>query len=232
MENWQSLNAFQDAALPHIFAIIVITIILTIIALVYYIQNKNVSVNSESKRFTVMVDTVITSVRQMVVDTFGIRFVKATPYFLFLISFLVLSNVFAIFGIKEPTTSYTVPLTLGAITWITSIICAIKYQKLSYLKSFLIHIKVKNNKIPVMINPLHLISEITPLISLTFRLWGNIIAGYVIYAVVFWAVSELSNESPFLITVLVGGVLVMPFLISYFSLFAGLIQAYVFVLLS
>ncbi|MGL4950270.1 MAG: F0F1 ATP synthase subunit A [Mycoplasma sp.] len=232
MENWQTTNVFQDAALPHIFAIILIVAILLVVSVVYYIQNKNVKPTDEIKKFTVAVDSVITFVRQMVVDTFGVRFVKATPYFLFLISFLVLSNIFAIFGLKEPTTSYSVPLTLGLITWITSIVCAVKYQKLHYIKSLMIKIKIKDKKIPVMINPLHVMSEITPLISLTFRLWGNIIAGYVIYAVLFWGINMLIPLSPFLVTILFGGVFVMPFMISYFSLFAGLIQAYVFVLLS
>ncbi|MGL4948638.1 MAG: F0F1 ATP synthase subunit A [Mycoplasma sp.] len=232
MENWQGLNIFQEAVLPNIFAIAIITCILLVVSIIYFIQNKNVRADQEPKRFTLMVDSVILTVRQMVVDTFGIKFVKFTPYFLFLISFLILSNIFGIFGMKEPTSSYSVPLSLGLITWITSIVCAIKYQKLNYLKSFFIHVKIKENKIPVMINPLHLIGVITPLISLTFRLWGNIIAGYVIFAVIFWAVSSLLPSAPFAITLLVGGVLIMPFIIFYFSMFAGIIQAYVFTLLS
>lgn len=232
MDKWNTVEFFQDAALPHIFAIVLIVIFCLICAFIYYVQNKNIKPNDEPKKFTLLVDGIILTVKKMVIESFGPKFVKITPYFIFLIVFLLISNIFAIFGMREPTTSYTVPLTLGFITWFSSIFCAIRYQKLSYLKKFFFKVKIKNTSIPVMVNPIAIMGEITPLISLTFRLWGNIIAGYIIYAVIFWACSALSSSMPYIGIIIVGGTLLMPSMIGYFSLFAALMQAYVFTLLS
>lgn len=232
MQEWAPLDFYSEAVLPNIVAVFLVTLILGVAGVVYYIQNRNAQPTDEPKRFTVMMDTALLFVKQMVVETFGPKYVKATPYFLFLICFLLLSNIFAIFGIKEPTTSYSVVLTLGFITWCSTLFCAIKYQRLTYLKNLCFTIKIKNKKYPVMINPLNLLSEITPLISLTFRLWGNIIAGYIIYAMIFWVLGSLIASAPYVGVVFIGGILIMPFLLFYFSLFTGIIQAYVFVLLS
>lgn len=232
MEMWNPTGLFQDSSMPHIFAIVLITIILFILGFIYFIQTKNTRPTDEPKNYSIIVDSIILAVKKMVVDSFGPKFAKATPYFLFLFLFLCLSNIIGIFGIKEPSTSYTFPLTLALITWITSITMAVKYQKLSYLKKFCFKIKIKGNDIPVMLNPLEIIGEITPLISLSFRLWGNMFAGMIIYSVIFWALSSISSSMPAIIIVILGGVVLMPFLLLYFSLFIGAVQAYVFTLLS
>lgn len=231
MDKWQGTEFFQDAVIPQVVAIILIVAIMVPIAILYYLQVKKLKPNEEPTGLVLIIHEYIQTVQKLVVDTFGPRFVKLTPYFLFLLAYLVFSNVFAIFGIKEPTTSYTVPLTLGLITWCGSIFFAIKYQRLTFLKSFFVQVKIKNKKIPVMINPLELLGKVTPLISLTFRLWGNIFAGAIIYAAVFWACSNLPG-SPAVWMIIIGGLIIMPFLSAYLSLFTGMVQAYVFTLLT
>jgi len=236
MDKYDGLTFLQPAVVPQIFGIIFVTLFLIIISGLYFMQIKKMKPQDEPKKLTIIVNSIIETVKNLVIQSFGIRFIRLTPYFIFLLCYLVAANIVAIFGLKEPATSYTVPLTLGLITWFGSIIIGIKYQKLSFLRSMLISVKIKGKKIPVMINPLEILGKITPLISLTFRLWGNVIAGAIIFSVVFWVCSIPIENIPsglsIAAVIFLGGGLLMPALFAYLSLFTGTIQAYVFVLLT
>lgn len=232
MDKWSPGNFFQGPIIGIIFSILVVTILLATICFVYYFKTKNMDVKKYDSKFVILVDAFIDSVKKIVIDNIGHKFIKFTPYIIFLFGFLLLSNMLALFGLKETTTSYTVPLTLGFVTWFTSILLSIKYQKMNYLKSFLIGAKIKNKKIYFMINPFGIIGKITPLISLTFRIWGNIIAGSIIYAVLFWACGSLVGDFPEIGILIVGGIIIMPAMLAYLTLFTGGVQAYVFVLLT
>ncbi len=225
---WSTLN--MEAALQPLLTIVITTIIIFGISFAYWIQNRNIKPTDSPKKFSMIVENFVLMVKGIVVETFGAKYVKWTPFFCFIFSFIGLSNIIAITGLKEASVSYTVPFTLGFTVWIISIIMGISVQKWSYLKKFTFNIKVKGKTYPVMVNPLQFMGLVTPLISISFRLWGNILAGYIIYEVVFWALYGLGT--PLVTCILVGGVLLMPLLMIYFSLFTGLVQAYVFTLLS
>ena len=230
-EKWKGFELNIEAALHPFVSIILTALIIICISIAYYIQNKNVRPTDKPKRFSMIIENLLLMVKQMVVESFGIKYVKWTPFFVFLLSFIALSNFIATIGFKEASISYTVPLTLGFTVWFISIVMGIKIQKWLYLKKFCLNLKIKGKEIPIMINPFSLIGLITPLISISFRLWGNILAGYIIYEVIFWALTSL-GDIPSITVILVGGVILMPTLFLYFSFFTGAIQAYVFTLLS
>ena len=95
---------------------------------------------------------------------------KLVPFFVFLFTYLLFSNLIGIFGFNNPTASYTVTFSLAFITFIGTFAIGLKYQKLSYLKQFCICVSVKNKKIPLLPNPIEILGSIAPLISLSFRL--------------------------------------------------------------
>lgn len=225
---WDELN--MDAALQPLLTIIITTLIIFGCSFAYWIQNRNIKPTDEPKRYSMLIENFVLMIKGIVVETFGPKYVKWTPFFCFIFSFIGISNIIAITGLKEASISYTVPFTLGLTVWLISIFMGIVVQKWSYLKQFTFKIKVKGKTYPVMINPLQFLGLVTPLISISFRLWGNILAGYIIYEVVFWALYGLGM--PLLTCVFIGGVVLMPSLMIYFSLFTGLVQAYVFTLLS
>ena len=233
MDKWNPMEPWQSALVPQIFGMIVITIVLSILALCYYKQVKNAKVTDTPKKLTLLVDMLIDTIKKLIIETFGVKFIKLTPYFIFLLSYLAFGNLLSIFGLKEPSTSYSVPLALGMITWVTSIFFSIKYQRMSFLQKFLFSIKIKGNKIyfPI-VNPLELLGKVTPLISISFRIWGNIIAGSIIFSVLFWGFGQLTGAYPQIGIILIGGVVMMPFLFAYLTIFIGIVQAYVFALLT
>ncbi len=232
MEKWAPGNVWQSPVMGIMFSILVVTVILLVVFGCYYAKVKKMDVKQYDSKLVIVVDAVVDTCKKIVVDNLGYKFIKYTPYIIFLLSYLFVSNMLALFGLKETTTSYTVPLTLGLITWVTSIVLSIKYQKMTYLKSFLLGLKIKEKHFYFMINPFAIIGKITPLISLTFRLWGNIIAGSIIYSVIFWACSILVPSYPSIPIFIIGGIIIMPFMMAYLTLFTGAVQAYVFVLLT
>lgn len=224
---------FMDGARPQILTIFVVFFILALCTILYFLKQRRYSVNEAPKGFVLAVDIYIGYIRSLVIEILGPKFEKITPYFLFLMSYILLSNIIGIVGLENPTSSLTVTLSMGLVTWIGTFVIAFKYQKLSYLKTFTFKIKTKKGKkIPVMINPLEVISAITPLISISFRLWGNIFAGSLVISLWFYFMGFISKSVPVIgILNLLAGITAAP-IHAYFDLLCGCIQALVFTLLT
>ncbi|MDE6289170.1 MAG: F0F1 ATP synthase subunit A [Ureaplasma sp.] len=219
-------------AIYPIASIILTTVILTLLAICYYIKVKKIKANQTPGKFVLSICMIIDFIKGLVVEVIGKRFVKLTPFFLFIFLTIAMSNLVALFGLKESTTYSTVPLTFSLVVWIGSQVMAAKYQKWSYFNKFTVKIKIKGKKIPIMIQPLEIVSKFTPIISLTFRLWGNIAAGAVIYSIVWWVLGEILPQYPGVSIILIGGFIMFPLLLSYFTLFTGIIQGFVFTILA
>lgn len=219
-------------AIYPLASILVTTILVSILGICHYVKAKKVKANQVPGKFLLTVGALVDFVKNLVAEVIGPKFVKLTPYFLFVFIWLATSNLVILIGFKETATSATVPLVFAFTTWIGSQVVAVKYQKWSYFNKFLLRIKIKGVKIPIMINPLEMVSKITPIISLTFRMWGNITAGSIIYALIWWSFGGFTNPYPQIGILLICATIIMPFLLAYFTMFAGLIQAFVFTLLS
>lgn len=226
---------------PIFFSIIVVTIIMTIIIFYYYFSIRKLKPNETPKGFALLLFILVNYAKQLVFEVLGPRFIKITPYFLMLFGYILLSNFVGIVGFENPTASVTVTLSMGFVTFIGTFVIGFKYQRLSYLKKFLLgfHItnKTTNKKtyIPLFVNPLEMIGGVTPLISISLRLWGNIFAGGIILALFYSIPMALSGVDPTKNEpnklVLIMGLFAAP-LNAYLDVMTGIVQALVFVLLT
>lgn len=228
MRDWDPLQLK-----PQIVSIALVTIILVTLSLVYYFKNRKLKATEAPTGYVLLVEMYISYIRNMVCEILGPKMEKTTPYFLYLFSYIALSNLIGIFGFENPTACYTVTLSLALVTWIGVFVVGFKYQKLSYLKNFCLSVKTKKGKkIPVFINPLEVMSNIAPLISLSFRLWGNILAGSIITTLWFFFTNYIWLNVPIIgIINILGGLTAAP-IRAYFDLMSGIIQALVFVTLT
>ena len=217
---------------PQILSIVVVLTILLIAFIVYYVKLKKVKPNKAPHGYVLAMQVYISYIRGLVVDILGPESEKITPFFLHLFSYILLSNIIGIFGLENPTTSLTVTLSMGLIMFIGCFVVGFKYQKLSWLKKFTFCINIKGKNIPVMINPSEIISQVTPLISISFRLWGNIFAGSLITGLWFYFTAYISKNIPFIgMFNLIGGLTAAP-IHMYFDLLCGVVQTLVFTLLT
>ncbi len=110
-----------------------------------------------------------------------------------------------------------VPLSLGLVTFLLIHYTSARYTKWRYFKRYI-------DPIPIFL-PINLISMWAPLLSLTLRLFGNAIAGWALLSIVEYALRDLSST-------LFSFPLPLAILHAYFDVFSGLIQTFVFILLT
>jgi len=136
---------------------------------------------------------------------------KYGPLTCALFLFLLLSNWLGILPhLEEPTKDLNTPLGLGLMGFLIAHYAGIKAKG---LKKYLLEYTS-----PIFfMAPLNVIGEIAKVISISFRLFGNIMGGSIIILVV----SYLSYN-----------ILLPPLLNAFFGLFVGTIQAFVFTMLT
>ena len=128
-----------------------------------------------------------------------------------LFMFLVISNWLGIIPhLEEPTKDLNTPLGLGIMGFVIAHFAGIKSKGIkNYLKEYCSPI--------FFMAPLNVIGELAKVISISFRLFGNIMGGSIIILVVSY---------------LTYSVLLPPLLNAFFGLFVGTIQAFVFTMLT
>ena len=133
------------------------------------------------------------------------------PLICALFMFLLLSNWLGIIPhLEEPTKDLNTTLGLGIMGFVIAHYAGIKS------KGFKAYIKEYFQPIFFMM-PLNLIGELAKIVSISFRLFGNIMGGSIIILVVSY---------------LTYSVVLPPFLYAFFGLFVGTIQAFVFTMLT
>ena len=217
---------------PQIFSIVVVFLILLFCSLFYFFKLKKQRPDRAPHGFVLVIQMYIEYIRDLTVSILGYKHEKLTPYFIVLFSYLLVSNTIGIIGISNPTSSLTVTLSMGLVTWIGMFVFGFKYQKISYVKKFCFKIAIKNKDIPIMVNPLEIIGQITPVVSISFRLWGNIFAGSVILGLWYAFCNQIFQHVPLLGVFNLLGCITSPPIHIYFDLLCGVIQALVFTLLT
>ena len=113
-------------------------------------------------------------------------------------------------GLEEPTKDLNTTLGLGVMGFIIAHGTAIKVKGLKeYIKEYF--------EPMFFLMPLNVVGEVAKVISISFRLFGNIMGGSIIIIVV---------------SHLIWGLLLPPFLYGFFGLFVGTVQAFVFMMLT
>lgn len=135
-------------------------------------------------------------------------------YFSFICTIFLLFWVSNVLGIvpflSEPTKDINTTLSLGVIGFFVAHYSGIKFKGFKrYAKEYMEPI--------FFMMPLNIIGELAKVISISFRLFGNIMGGSIIILVVSYLVYSL---------------VLPPFLYGFFGLFVGTIQAFVFTMLS
>ena len=144
-------------------------------------------------------------------DALGERSEKYAPLICALFMFLVTCNWIWLFPhLHEPTKDLNTPLSLGIMGFIIAHYTGIKAKGIgTYLKEYCHPI--------FLMAPLNVIGELAKVVSISFRLFGNIMGGSIIILVVSY---------------LTYSIILPPFLNFFFVIFIGAIQAFVFTMLT
>lgn len=194
----------------------IIVIFVTIMSI--YIKSKieKADIHDRPKGLLHIVEIAVETIDNMTIQNMGKRNIKFAPYMLSLAVFLVLANLSGLIGLTPPTSDYNVTLALALITFVLIHFFAIKSNGFGgYLKGYAEPF--------AFLTPINILGEIANPISLSFRLFGNILSGALIMSLVYTGLRKISA--------LLIPIVAWP-LHGYFDVFSGLLQTFIFVMLS
>ena len=161
----------------------------------------------------------------------GKRFRIFGGYLMAIGVYMFLAFIFGLTGLPSPITYMAIPLSLGLSTFMLIHATAIKYNKFRYFKRYI-------EPVPVFL-PVNLISMWAPLLSLTLRIFGNAISGFVIMSIIYAGLETASASIFAALEPMIGEwnqVFLAPLVTwvfhLYFDLWAGFIQTTVFLSLT
>ncbi|MDO4647488.1 MAG: F0F1 ATP synthase subunit A [Eubacteriales bacterium] len=169
-----------------------------------------------------------------VVGNMGERFRHMIPFVAALFATSVVSNLISLVGLRSPTSDLSTEAAWAVIVFIMITAQKIKTNGFGgYLKGFTTPIAV--------MTPFNILSELATPVSMACRHFGNILSGVVINALIYGALAVASSALLGLIPGLVGDVLSqipildvgIPAILSvYFDWFSGVMQAFIFCMLT
>lgn len=162
--------------------------------------------------FQNIMELAVESLDSMVLSGMGKNAMTYRNFIGTIFAFILVSNLSGLFGFRAPTADYGVTLSLGLISFFVIQISGFRVKKLGHLKSLA--------EPYVFLLPSNIIGEVAVPISLSLRLFANMLSGTMIlslwYGMLGWiAAFPLSA-----------------FLHAYLDAFSGAIQTYVFAMLT
>ena len=210
-------NLFEWA-MPQMITLIYVVIVISILSIVVYFKVRKVKPNESPKGIVLIAEQYVGVFQSEFVSTTEGRIDRVTPYIFTLITFMIVGNTSGFLAMEPIATSYSIPLILAIVSWLGIYIFGIIHQRLSFFKKFL--------------NPIELIGQFSPLISLSFRVYGNILGGSIMMFLVYYVCSVVWGLIPIVGEFNLLGMVIAPWFHMYFDLFGSLIQSYIFALLT
>ena len=210
----------------EVFSILILTTL--ICALMIFMGHcvKKTDPSERPKGFANLAVIFVTMMDDMTGQNMGEQFRKHFgPYIGAIAAYILLANVCGLFGLPTPTSNFSVTLVLAFITW--CMLIGINIYSNTF-KGFLLGLL---DPIFLML-PVNIFGEIAPLISLSVRLFGNILAGGVLMTLFYTFTGWLSSFIPLIGQFNFLGPILAPVLHAYFDLFAGFMQMYIFISLT
>ena len=193
----------------HICTLIVLV---TIAILALCARRSVMKTKDVPSKFATGVEIAISTLINFVNGTMGKAGKKYINYIGTLFIFVFLSNISGLFGLRPPTADYGTTLCIALISFVMIQYAAIRYQKWGAFTGLFEPI--------FLFFPINVISEFATPVSLSLRLFGNILAGTVMMALYYGMLPIFAKIG------------IPSALHVYFDLFSGAIQAYVFCMLT
>lgn len=156
-------------------------------------------------------ELLIESMDKIVFSNMGKQGEKYRNFLLTIMIFVGISNISGLLGLRPPTADFAVTFGMGVLVFGIIQYANIKRNGIGAITGLL-------KPVPILF-PINLIGEIANPISLSLRLFGNVVAGTIMLGLYYGLLPWFAKL----------GIPVM--LHAYLDLFSGLVQTYVFVML-
>ncbi len=193
-------------------ALLIVSIVLITFAVLVNLRVTKAKAEDTPGMLQNIAELIVTMVDNMVHGIMGVNAKRFRNYICVIMMFILLCNISGLFGLRPPTADYGVTLPLGLITFFLIHINGTKKNGISHYTALF-------KPTPILF-PINLIGEIATPLSLSLRLFGNILSGTVMMGLIYGLLSPpITTGIPSVLHI-------------YFDIFSGCIQAYVFCMLT
>jgi len=220
-----TINPFARFGLIHAFwhinleTLLYTWVVLAVVIIIVAIFNIALAYNHDILLFGLL--SFVKTFKDLVTQTLGFYSFGHTAFILTLFTFIFLSNSLGIIpGLEEPTSDLNTTLALGITSFLYIQINSIRVHGIfGYLGEFFQPF--------FFMMPLNIVGELASIMSISFRLFGNIFGGLIIGKLYYGAIGGVAILE---ILGMISGLNLI--LILFLGLFTGAVQAFVFSILS
>ena len=204
-----------------------LVVIWSIFWLCKYITH-GISVRGGLKR-QIIAEWIVEKTKSLVKGNMGEYFASFAPFVAAIMGLSAFSSLLTLIGLYPPTSDINTTAGWAILVFILITYYKFKCGPVHYLKSF-------GDPVPFLA-PLNIISEFATPVSMAFRHYGNVLSGSVISVLVATALQGVSHlifgKLPGMLADIPFLQIGLPAVLSvYFDLFSGLLQAFIFAMLT
>lgn len=164
------------------------------------------------KGFQNVIEAVVEIFDHFASNTLGEKLSYISPWFFTVFVFILSSSLFSVFGLRAPTADWATTFALAFASFMIMLFMGFRHQKGKYLKSFF--------EPHFIFFPLNLVGELAKPVSLSFRLFGNMLSGTIILTL-YYALTPVFAQFG-----------IPSLLHAFFDVIFGTLQTYIFVIIS
>lgn len=190
----------------------IVMVVLIVFAIVANRVIKKADYRKAPTGFLNVLEMLVETLGKLILDNMGRKLAPVFRNYVSALFLLILTcNLSGLFGLRPPTADYGVTLPLALITFIMIQYQGFKWQKMG---------KIKGLFEPFFLFlPVNIISEFATPISMSLRLFANILSGTMMMALIYGLMQKIAIIWP-------------AALHAYLDVFSGCLQAYVFAMLT
>jgi len=202
---------------PTAVNVIIVTLFLALFLIIVSIKIKQADPSKPSKGLVLVMELIFTGVSNYAKEQIGEVAPRHLPFILTIGLYLVSANLLGLIGLRAPTTDYMITLALTIITLMYIMFSGLFAKGIGgYLKDVYVGAAASA---PIVIKQfiifINMMGELFKTVSLSFRLFGNIMSGAMLLSLV--SLLPIYVSLP-----------LFPALNAYFDIFAGLMQTVIF----
>ena len=207
---------------------IMVIALIAIFSFFVYFKAKTVDPLAKPKGIMLIAEWVVSTIQSLVARNMGKHFRHLEAYFLSLMLYVFIGFIFGLTGLPSPISYYMNTFTIVLSAFVLIHFTALKTNGWKYFKRFVEPF--------VVFLPINIFSVWAPLISMSFRIFGNMLAGVILMTLAYGFLGYMSTAIfsflPEGLNSILLAPLVAPWLHLYFDLFSAFIQTLVFISLS
>lgn len=211
------INDFSFRITAPVFNWMIVCIFFSIVFIVLGNKVKKSDPSKVPSKTVVVIETIANMIMNILKSNLGKHTVKYVPIFGTILVVMIASNLLGLIGLQSPTSNIGVNLVLGVFYFVIIQTAALKTN------GVVGRIKGLLEPFPFLL-PLNILGELALPLSLSIRLFGNILSGSIIMLLIYTLMSHLGVFG-------ILGYTITPVLHIYFDVFSGFVQGYVFMML-